>query len=68
MGSDKRFTQHHVHMYMFFPYVISTLYLLIEETNENFQKIPVLCILLTTLHLREMNLFHRALLAVAAET
>jgi hypothetical protein len=31
-----RFTQPHVHMYMFSPYVISTLYQLLEEYNENF--------------------------------
>jgi hypothetical protein len=37
------FAQPHIHMYMFCCYVISTLYHLLEESNENFQKIIFLC-------------------------
>ena len=55
MGSDKICTASHTyvhvlslcHLYSFTGYL--------KNTNENFQKIPFLCILLTTLHLREMN-------------
>jgi hypothetical protein len=39
-----RFAQPHVHMYMFYPYVISTLYMFTWQiTNENFQKILFSC-------------------------
>jgi hypothetical protein len=52
-----RSVQPHVLAYMFCPYVISTLYPLLEAsvTNVNFQKILFSCTLLTTLYLREMN-------------
>jgi hypothetical protein len=63
-----RFAQPHVLTYMFCPYVISTPFTgYLKNTNENFQKIPSSCFLLTTLHLREPALlfnttvFHRAL-------
>jgi hypothetical protein len=56
MGSDKIHTAPHVHMYMFCPYVISTLYCLVEEYKWELSKDTFFfCILLTTLQLREMN-------------
>jgi hypothetical protein len=51
-----RFTQPHVHMYMFCPYVISTLYHLLEKLQmRTFKRYFSCTILLTTLHLQEMN-------------
>jgi hypothetical protein len=51
-----RSTQPHVHTYMSCPYVISTLYCLVEEYKWELSKDTFFfCILLTTLHLREMN-------------
>jgi hypothetical protein len=43
-------------MYVFCPYVISTLYHLLEELQmRTFKRYLSCAILLTTLHLREMN-------------
>jgi hypothetical protein len=51
-----RFKQSHVHMYMFCPYVISTLHHLLEELQmRTFKKYISHAILLTTLHLKEIN-------------
>jgi hypothetical protein len=46
-----------IHMYMLCPYVISTLYHLLEELVQmrTFKRYFSCAILLTTLHLREMN-------------
>jgi hypothetical protein len=52
-----RFPQPHVHTYMFCRYVISTLYHLLEklQMRRTFKRYFACAILLTTLHLREMN-------------
>jgi hypothetical protein len=51
MGSES-----HVHTYMFCPYVICTLYYSLEESQmRTFKRYFSRAILLTTLHLREMN-------------
>jgi hypothetical protein len=53
-----RFTQPHVYMYVFCPYVISSLYCLLKELQMRIlKKIATFshAILHTTLHLREMN-------------
>jgi hypothetical protein len=77
IGREKnvtRFAQPHVHTYMFCPYVISTLYHLLEELVQmrTFKGYFSRAILLTTLHLAKRNkkkifcfitrtVFHRAL-------
>ncbi len=51
-----RFSQPHVHMHMFCPYVDSTLCCLLEELQmRTFKRYFSCTILVTTLHLREMN-------------
>jgi hypothetical protein len=51
-----RFAQPHIYTYMFCPYVISTLYDLLEELQmRTFKRYFSHAILLTALHLREMN-------------
>ena len=56
MSMMTRFTQPHVHMYMFCPGIISTIYHLLEELQMGtFKRYFSLAILLTTLYLREMD-------------
>jgi hypothetical protein len=46
----------HIHMYMFYPYVISTIFHLLEELQvRTFKRYFSHVILLTSLHLRDMN-------------
>jgi hypothetical protein len=60
IGREKkvtRFAQPHVHTYMFCPYVISTLYHLLEELVQmrTFKRYFSRAIILTTLHLAKRD-------------
>ncbi len=56
VGVMTRFIHTHIHMYMFCSYLISTLYHLLEELQmRTFKRYFSHAIILTTLHLRDMN-------------